>query len=140
MEAGIHGYKIPEHTLRKTRVTQLTCKLPIAYVSLLSSIIDPLLPSTETVTRPRLAAREDLDAAANSVKDGHRYVLQLLAFGNTLLPKPIDRFRSVAITSFQRLFAVQHWGAGAVPQNLHVRGGYGGHGAKENGPQSRATD
>jgi len=41
----------------------------IAYVSLLSSIIEPLLPSTDTVTKPRLAVREDLDAAANDKKN-----------------------------------------------------------------------
>ncbi len=95
---------------------------PSTYVSLLSSIIEPLLPATETVTRPRLAAREDLDAAADAQKNWKRDAELRLTFGYALLPEPVDCFGSITIAGFQRLFAVQHGSTRAIAQNFHICG------------------
>ena len=61
MEARVHGDEVPVQAMKVKNMILMKC----TYVSLFSSIIEPLSPSTETVTSPRLAAREDLDAAAD---------------------------------------------------------------------------
>jgi hypothetical protein len=78
VEAGILGHEIPVQTLTKRRRITKKGRSSFTHVSLLSSIIEPLLPSTETVTRPRLAAREDLEAAANSEKNKQHDMQQQL--------------------------------------------------------------
>ena len=102
--------------------------------------MQPLLPSTETVTRPRLAAREDLDAAAKHEKSWRQQLPQELTFGNALLPEPIDGFGSVAIARFQRLFAIQHGCSSAIAQNFHVCGRHGGKAAHKSGSHRGAAE
>jgi hypothetical protein len=136
VEARVHGDEVPVQAMKVKNMILMKC----TYVSLFSSIIEPLSPSTETVTSPRLAAREDLDAAADRENFWLQELPPELTFRNAFLPKPINSLGRVAVARFQRLFAVQHGCAGAVAKNLHVGGRHGGEAAHKRSSNRGAVE